>query len=49
MFVSDVSPIFNSLAKSNRTFYLPGRKYVVVESSEVEDSDFYVKKGKNIW
>ena len=21
------SPIFNSLAKSNRTFYLPGRKY----------------------
>ena len=22
------SPIFNSLAKSNRTFYLPGRKYM---------------------
>ena len=24
------SPIFNSLAKSNRTFYLPGRKYYIV-------------------
>ena len=23
------SPIFNSLAKSNRTFYLPGRKYKI--------------------
>ena len=23
------SPIFNSLAKSNRTFYLPGRKYLL--------------------
>ena len=29
------SPIFNSLAKSDRTFYLPGRKYIFVTTKHI--------------
>ena len=35
------SPMFNSLAKSNRTFYLPGRKYFLIFARNVPN--FFLK------